>query len=106
MYHSFLLLPLFFFTWANVERLHTVENRFSILQDAVLAHHGERSKRAIFNGIGSGMKWLFGVATTEQFTKSDGKLKKLTKESASMTHLIRHQATLINESLGREKRVK
>ena len=45
------------------------------------------------------MKWLFGVATTEQFTKLDGKLKKLTKESASMTHLIRHQATLINESL-------
>ena len=65
----------------------------------MLAHHSERSKRAIFNGIGSGMKWLFGVATTDQFTKLDGKLKKLTKESASITHLIRHQATLINESL-------
>ena len=44
---------------ANVERLHTVEERFKILQDAVLAHHSERSKRAIFNGIGSGMKWLW-----------------------------------------------
>jgi hypothetical protein len=76
-----------------------VKTRFKALQDAVLAHRSERSKRAIFNGIGSGMKWLFGVATTEQFTKCDGKLKKQTKESAKMTHLIRHQATLINESL-------
>ena len=51
-----------------------------------LTNHIQRL--AIFNGIGSGMKWLFGVATTEQFTKLDGKLKKLTKESASLTHLI------------------
>ena len=67
-----------------------MKTRFNNLQDAVLAHHSERSKRAIFSGMGSGMKWLFGVATTEQFKKLDGKMNKLTKESASTTYIIRH----------------
>ena len=81
---------------AHYERLSMVKTRSNALQDAALAHHSERSKRATFSGIGWGMKWIFGVATTDQFTKLDGKIKKMIKELASWTHLFRHQVTLIN----------
>jgi hypothetical protein len=84
---------------SNNERLQTITKRFSILRNAILGQDNGRSRRAVFDGVGQAMNWLFGVTTVKQFTTLNAKFEKLTEHTGTVTHLLQQHASLINESL-------
>ena len=44
------------------------------------------------------MNWAFGVASDERLTELDRSLDSVRAETDRLTHLARHQATLVNET--------
>ena len=58
-----------------------------------------RSKRGIFDGVGQGFKWLFGVATSSDLMAISDRVDGLSKNQEDIVHLMDHQATITNETL-------
>ena len=58
-----------------------------------------RKKRGLVDGVGAGLQWLFGVSTTADFDRLELKLEGLTKDRDDLTHLVQHQASVVNETL-------
>ena len=58
-----------------------------------------RSKRGIFDGVGQGFKWLFGVATSSDLVAINDRVDGFSKNQEDIVHLMDHQATIMNETL-------
>jgi hypothetical protein len=58
-----------------------------------------RTRRAIMEGGGQLMKWLFGTATNKDLHKINQEVDKIGKQQKEITHVLAQQATLVNESL-------
>ncbi len=58
-----------------------------------------RNKRALVDGGGSILKWLFGVATQVDLVGVNLQVEGLTNRQNEITHIIAQQATIVNESL-------
>ena len=58
-----------------------------------------RKKRGLVDRVGVGLQWLFGVSTTADFNRLEQKLEGLTNDRDDLTHLVQHQASVVNETL-------
>jgi transposase InsO family protein len=58
-----------------------------------------RTKRAIMEGGGKLLEWLFGTATDESLEAINLQVSKLEKQEKEITHLFAEQATVLNETL-------
>ncbi|KZR99932.1 Uncharacterized protein APZ42_004003, partial [Daphnia magna] len=58
-----------------------------------------RPKRAIIDGGGMVLKWLFGVSTQADLTELSTQVAGLTRRDLEIVHLLDKQATVVNESL-------
>ncbi len=56
-------------------------------------------KRALFDGVGQGLKWLFGVATNSDLMAINDQVESLTRTQEDVVHLMSRQASLVNETL-------
>ena len=77
--------------------LNQSEHRLATFRDAIGSPH--RHRRAVIDGGGSVLKWLFGVATQADLTGLNKKISGLTRRENEIVHLMDHQATVVNESL-------
>ena len=51
------------------------------------------------------MNWLFGTASSKQFTDLDIQFRKLAKRTGDITHIVQQHASLINETLWETKTI-
>ena len=58
-----------------------------------------RNKRAVIDGGGTALKWLFGVTTQTDFEGINEKVTGLTNRQQEIVHLLQQQAMVVNESL-------
>ena len=95
---SFTQLTKFFHTKASmcVADLDEVTRRFDSNM-LVLAH--VRNRRGVFDGVGTGLKWLFGVSTTSDLEQINSQVANLQNNQEEMTHIMQHQASIANETL-------
>ena len=53
----------------------------------------------MLEGIGSPMNWLFGTATSKQFSKLNNRFNELSRRTGDIVHILQDHASLINETL-------
>ena len=69
------------------------------LKETLSAVKTSRTKRGIFDGVGQGFKWLFGVATSSDLETINDRVNGLSKNQEDIVHIMSHQATVANETL-------
>lgn len=77
--------------------LEQTENRLEIVLTALNTE--TRSRRGIIDGGGKVLKWLFGVATSNDLETINAEMNSLSQSNRKIVHIIEKQATLVNESL-------
>ena len=70
-----------------------------MLRGSIGSPKATRRPRAIVDFGGKILNWAFGVATDERLTELDRLLDSVRAETDRLTHLARHQATSVNETL-------
>jgi methyl-accepting chemotaxis protein len=89
---------------SNLEKLKTSHRRLNELKAAV-SSEGPRTKRALVDGGGKILSWLFGVSTQEELEHVNDHVEKLSTETTSIVHAMEVHASLINETLWETKAV-
>ncbi|KAK4024461.1 hypothetical protein OUZ56_009884 [Daphnia magna] len=79
--------------------LNQSEHRLAIFRDAI--GYPAKQRRAVIDGGGSALKWLFGVATQADLSGLNKKITGLAHRENEIVHLMDQQATVVNESLTR-----
>ncbi|KAK4017825.1 hypothetical protein OUZ56_033671 [Daphnia magna] len=88
----------------NLEKLKTSHRRLNELKAAV-SSEGARTKRALVDGGGKILSWLFGVSTQEELEHVKDHVEKLSTETRSIVHAMEVHASLIHERLWETKAV-
>jgi len=83
-------------------RLAQASGRYDAMLGAL--SNGPRQKRSPLDGVGSTMKWLFGLATSDDVAQLNTHLMQTDAQSKEVLHLIAQQATIVNETLWETRR--
>ena len=79
------------------ERLQELARRLRVMSDSL--KKGSKGKRAIMDGGGKILNWMFGVATAEEMEEVNAQIKKLKQGEIDLGTLMKKQVSLVNESL-------
>ena len=58
-----------------------------------------RRLRGLFDGVGTGIQWLFGTATTADIERISSRLDGVAGSQDGIIHLMQHQTSVVNETL-------
>ena len=79
------------------QRASVVNGKLSAID--LIIKDASRTRRAIIDGGGKLLEWLFGTATDERLNKINDKVGRLSTHQKEITHLLAEQATVLNETL-------
>ena len=79
------------------ERIDSLKHQFSAI--ITIALGADREKKAILDGRGTLLQWMFGMATQKNFEAISSQVERLGSREKIITHLLQQQATVGNESL-------
>lgn len=83
---------------SKLEKTRKSQQRLNELKAAVNLE-GTRTKRALVDGGGKILYWLFGGSTQEDLEHVNNRVEKLSTETTSIVHALEVHASLINETL-------
>ncbi len=81
----------------EIARLQLVSRNYEGLKPTVLLKL--RKKRALIDGGGKILNWLFGVSTNEELDRVNRRVDSLSTEASAMVHALEEHTSLINESI-------
>ena len=79
------------------QRASVVNGKLSAID--LIIKDASRTRRAIIDGGGKLLEWLFGTATDERLNKINDKVGRVSTHQKEITHLLAEQATVLNETL-------
>lgn len=87
-----------------LKELHYIDDRIRTTLKTLGRPDTPRPKRGILDGGGTALKWLFGVATEDDFERLNHQLSNLSAQQKEVVHLLEHQASVVNESLSESRK--
>ena len=83
------------------QRASVVNEKLSAID--LIIKDASRTRRAIIDGGGKLLEWLFGTATDERLNKINDKVGRVSTHQKEIAHLLAEQATVLNETLWKSR---
>uniref|UniRef100_A0A0A9X9P2 Envelope fusion protein n=2 Tax=Lygus hesperus TaxID=30085 RepID=A0A0A9X9P2_LYGHE len=74
-------------------------NTISVEKDDLFSLLAHRSKRGLINGIGTGIKWLFGNPDADDASYFNEQINKLSREEDGVLNVVRDQSQIVTTTI-------